>query len=1545
MSREPRGSHKAPINNKVLWTAFLIVFLAMPILSSLFLVTNASSQPLAPSVKGSLDDLDFERIKSDVSVFSSMGSRVTGYEGNNEAAEYIKGRFNDLGLKVQEQEYYLPIPIDEGSKISWNGSTYEAYALWPHAGLTAERGNFTGMIYYVKDGDLEDMNGLDLRGAIVLMDFNSGNNWINAAKLGAKAVVLIEPTSTTKYEALAKGSLAPIYFPRLYVDRTVGNKLVEAANSKSIVTLTVNMSWKNVKARNIIGIMEGDSSEDVVILSAHYDSWSITPVLSPAGEDAIGVSTLLELARYFKEHKPKRTVWFVAYSGHWQGRAGGVVFTEKILLDPELKARIWMQIGIDISSETPYLDCLYLSSVYGSMRLQSGWGAIEWRQEGIFAHQSAYQIRLNWIESIFKSVLEGTTRQDVGNRVYLPSRVNTLRDLVKFNFRSDWWSGTQTDYYMLDTEPSLAVTSLAVTLRTQYARRMNWLSPLDPPINWKHVKPQITAVAAACEGFVNYDSNTATPEANYPVDYSEISPKRMFLSLGGAIGMMGFATVYGRTVEFNSDLGWYSPIPNALVRLHIYNPQASNAWPFAYWYTMSDENGSFEMWGLIPYQHWQMDAWKISETDGRVTYALDAGFFGTSQGVAGGLRTQVYPLTTSVSVLIPLFRCAQVTLFDLVDTRAMRGVIIRDYRNPNHNYFNEYGAVRRIRGTWGVIGGLGFGIYEAKSKASPGFIGSYVGADGVACAFLQEGTRVVVTLNPRPAEETYPMMVLSNSSKDNPEGDGFVVSGYTSIPSTLLQCLNDTFRMINHRYGGFLSKGVRTSYAEQMLEKAKLYFDRAVSSFADKEYDKAYDNARIAIQYFGNAYGEAVMPLFNEAGISIVFFASMIFPFAILFERMIFRWEGIRRFVGVLITLITFLGIYSIVHPAFSVMPNSFMTVISVGILLLLVLIIVIFGTDIKELMETIRVSMLGEHVFRKGRVMVALHTLTTSVENMRRRPLLTVMAFVSIICFTAAQTAFTSTSYGYSITESITPITPPYPGVLVKNVYGMPPAATRGGPLDMNTVHYLQGLAGEDYIVSPRVWFYPQPQYPEILPIVEFVAPDGTELRLPKVTVMGISSEEIKLIFQDYITGFGAEGWIGKYQCILPKSIADRLGVDIGDKIYVKGIDADLTLVGTIYLSQHIIDFDSKWLLPIDPTFEYDLGLMPAQFATAIEPTPQSLDEYMYVPWELALERGGFVSSVALIPKEEKTLGELKELGATIVSASDLMAHIGYGESLFSLQKIFTFVLQGWNAMILVLTTLVFLSMANLMIGTIVARKREISIYSTLGLSPSGVVIIFLTEGITVASGGTLIGFLLGFGFNQLFIKFNLLPPDYAFNFVSLPVILSMAIIIGTVLAASLYPSYMASKLVTPSLLRKWRASTRPKGDRWELSIPLRIERFEAVGILRFFKEYFTGAGVVGPGFRVTEVSEVDTEELALSLDVILTPVEHNVAQTAIIKAVPSEKKYQFVLILNRKSGDPRLWEKRNRSFIDDIRKQALVWKSLVMDQRRAYIEREELA
>ena len=219
------------------------------------------------------------------------------------------------------------------------------------------------------------------QGSIVLLDFNCNTKWINAAMLGASAVVFIEPEDTIRGEAEAKFLTIPAAIPRFWISKKdadylfkeylsikhtvkVGDTLESIASQYSVlpenvkryeynkdaialslpagsivyipdfgaksnikVQLTGMMTWERRLGQNITGVLPGtdpDLKNELVVIQAYFDSMSIVPANAPGADPTCGIAAMLELARVLsmEENRPGRSVMFLATSGHFQGLAG-----------------------------------------------------------------------------------------------------------------------------------------------------------------------------------------------------------------------------------------------------------------------------------------------------------------------------------------------------------------------------------------------------------------------------------------------------------------------------------------------------------------------------------------------------------------------------------------------------------------------------------------------------------------------------------------------------------------------------------------------------------------------------------------------------------------------------------------------------------------------------------------------------------------------------------------------------------------------------------------------------------------------------------------------------------------------------------------------------------------------------------------------------------------------------------------------------------------------------------------------------------------------
>jgi hypothetical protein len=175
------------------------------------------------------------------------------------------------------------------------------------------------------------LNGKQIADSIILMELDSGKNWLQAANLGARALIYIGRQDSPRIFFEEKFELSPLQFPRFWISRAkaieVFGDFENAADGQiaAEVRLISQTRWQLASSENIYCFVTGTDpklKERLIMVEAFYDSTATVAGLSPGADEAVSIATLLELARFLKKHPPRRSVLLVASSGHAQSLAG-----------------------------------------------------------------------------------------------------------------------------------------------------------------------------------------------------------------------------------------------------------------------------------------------------------------------------------------------------------------------------------------------------------------------------------------------------------------------------------------------------------------------------------------------------------------------------------------------------------------------------------------------------------------------------------------------------------------------------------------------------------------------------------------------------------------------------------------------------------------------------------------------------------------------------------------------------------------------------------------------------------------------------------------------------------------------------------------------------------------------------------------------------------------------------------------------------------------------------------------------------------------------
>ncbi|MBD3176003.1 MAG: M28 family peptidase, partial [Armatimonadia bacterium] len=285
------------------------------------------------------EQIDVERMERGIRDLASLGSRVSGTPGNLIAGTWVVDQFRSIGLEdVRIEEFEVTVPVDHGTWVDLNGEEIRVYPLWPNLVRTCSvpTEGIGAALVDGGSGSLHDLSGRVIDSSIVLMDWTDDASWFNAPLLGARAVIFIEPELISRGSAESKFLSVPADIPRFWIPREQGLALREqlAQARAPEARLFSDVRWESRTTFNVLGEITGTENNPMpghaefpgsaqrIVLSAYYDSISVVPDLAPGAENAASIVTLLEIARVLKERPPRRSVLFLATSGHFQSLYG-----------------------------------------------------------------------------------------------------------------------------------------------------------------------------------------------------------------------------------------------------------------------------------------------------------------------------------------------------------------------------------------------------------------------------------------------------------------------------------------------------------------------------------------------------------------------------------------------------------------------------------------------------------------------------------------------------------------------------------------------------------------------------------------------------------------------------------------------------------------------------------------------------------------------------------------------------------------------------------------------------------------------------------------------------------------------------------------------------------------------------------------------------------------------------------------------------------------------------------------------------------------------
>jgi hypothetical protein len=541
---------------------------------------------------------DLERIEKTITSLSTNGARLAGYEGDRFAADLIEKQLRAAGVtQIERETFEVVVPVDKGGTLELvdEGMQLDLVSLWPNLVRTNTTGEvgIEGELFYGGSGELHQLNGKPLEGGIVLLEFNSWNNWLNAASLGARAILFIAPQQTTLFEAQQKWSWTPVDIPRFWLEREQGLALKAKLGQQTLrARVRAQVDWERRSSSNIWGIVAGTDAQlkdELWAVETYYDGISVAPALTPAAESAVGAAALIELAHHLRQHPPGRSVLLLATGGHFVGQAG-----LKDFLNRHARKRL------EFAKKIPTADSLDID-LFIALDLSS-----QSDQLGVWhnTYRSAYRRFFVPLGRSFMRYAEAAA-QDLGRdeRRAMVNGISPIKGL-------GWDSYVGDDIVIPDGAIAQDAGQMALSIMTVNDARLRLDTPLDLPADvvFENVLRQCDLLEGVLDRAL-WDSEV------YGADGEELRAthdKNIIDKLADIRGELRLLPRKSTTAD--------DPVPFGVV---VLEPSFREE-PWRPWVFLADRGGNYRVTGLVP-DEINVQAFLLDEHSGAIIYATDLG--------------------------------------------------------------------------------------------------------------------------------------------------------------------------------------------------------------------------------------------------------------------------------------------------------------------------------------------------------------------------------------------------------------------------------------------------------------------------------------------------------------------------------------------------------------------------------------------------------------------------------------------------------------------------------------------------------------------------------------------------------------------------------------------------------------------------------------------------------------------------------------------------------------------------------------------------------
>ena len=1421
------------------------------------------------------------QVRETIEFMSSFDSRIAGYPGCTAAADYIEARFRRLGLEdIQREVFQVVVPVDRGGNLKVEGKVFALRGLWPNLVRTSTlppEGLRAPMIYG-GSGEFGEFNGFKLEGRVVLLEFNSEGNWLHAASLGARAVIFVEPEESSWRQAVEKWIDLPLDLPRFWVDGETGTHLRRLLEERGEVevALSSRMDWEELPAWNVLARVPGRDPE--------------------LGRETIAVEAYYD----------------------------GISVVPSLAPSAETACSIvgLLELATHLRAHPPGRTVLLVAT---SAHFQARQGVVDFLEKHARRHKFyADRVKEPFAIDLFVN-LDLSSRTDELGVWNNTDSFKLKRHFVDLGRRITGYADEVA--LELGADPERALVNGISPIRG-----MDWGSYVPGGIDSDGeiaLSAGIPALAFATVHDARFVVDTPLDDAE-KVDIGNLERQVELLNL-----------ILGRAFDDPEFLGGvedarkalkdqlrdmrikvrtfprHSPVPDRPVAsglVVVEGMRGGRKGVRRMRYGLTDEAGTATFRGL-PMMTYPVSAFALDAENGRIGYAPDlslrASKFHSKPRRNGFLNRNVRWKTNEKTVVV--FPTIGRPLYGLIDPRFL---------NPLS----------------------GFKVIDAKG-IEPRQYGYALGRQAVGVLFgsvdSEEESRLKVMMGS--GSGGHRMLLLNSQGAANEEvarGRGFLLAE-EGLGQTGLQAVRDMWALDEARMQTMRHHAIENQRLVRLHQRAADLIEASERAAEELQWDRYVAYVRAALGVESRAYPEVLSTL-NDVIKGMVFFLALLIPAAFFGERLIFAAADIRRQLlgfGLLLVVI-WVGI-SQVHPAFEI-AHPLVVLLAFAIMALAIFVLLMVSSRFNRHMKAHRNRLARVHDKDISRLSASYSAFMLGISNMRRRKMRTGLTLTTLVLLTFTLLSFTSFQQQIRFVAFPLERSGEYEGLLIRD---------RGWEdLEQPTLDYARSHFEAGATVGARSWYVSE--RPEEKSYIEVRRGEGIVRALG---LLGVTPQECLItgIDRALVTGrFFADR--DENACLIPERMAEELGIgreEVGKaKIQIFGRQLLVCGIVDAGMLEEMSDLDGENLMPADFQIsafqdfgqQQDPMLAEEEVFTELRPFVHLAPENVVIlPYDLLQEAGGTLRSVAVrfddgVDGQELIEAFLVRVAATLFAG---LRDPGSEEiSVFAYSSMGLTAMEGLGGLIIP-ALIAALIVLNAMLGAVYERFREIGIYSSVGLAPVHISLLFVAEAAVFAVLGVTLGYLLGQGLGKGLIALDV--GGLNLNYSSISAVVSALLVMGVVLLSTIYPARMAARMAVPDVLRRWQPPP-PDGDSWVFPFPFNVSEAEVRGICGFLYDYFNAfsSGTVGDLHTADVRVAREGEKYAVKFKLWLPPFDLGVSEEVDLTFSPTdtERIWAIQVELRRLSGELFYWQQLNQRFMNQLRKELLIWHTLDDESREEH-------